>query len=158
MRRPVEKIRITPSTGNVFRDVGFASREAEHLRIRADLMKESYGYDIEPFYAQLRKRGFVIPAKSMSNYSQTCMSLSSALNLDYIDDWIREVGEDSQDRSGLRRMLVNSLVWQLLKTYGYQQIAFATGYTATIVAGKVTRRGGADTGARPGRLVRASHR
>jgi N-acyl-D-amino-acid deacylase len=33
----------------------------------------------------------------------------------------------------------------------------ATGYVATIVSGVVTRRAGLDTGARPGRLVRATH-
>ena len=33
----------------------------------------------------------------------------------------------------------------------------ATGYVATIVNGVVTRRSDIDTGARPGRLVRASH-
>jgi N-acyl-D-aspartate/D-glutamate deacylase len=33
----------------------------------------------------------------------------------------------------------------------------ATGYVATVVSGVVTRRGGVDTGARPGRLVRAGH-
>ena len=32
------KLKITPSTGNVFRDVGFRREEAEHLLIRADLM------------------------------------------------------------------------------------------------------------------------
>lgn len=32
------KLKITPSTGNVFRDVGFRSGEAEHLLVRADLM------------------------------------------------------------------------------------------------------------------------
>jgi N-acyl-D-aspartate/D-glutamate deacylase len=31
----------------------------------------------------------------------------------------------------------------------------ATGYLATIVAGDITRRNDADTGARPGRLVRS---
>ena len=34
------KLKITPTTGNVFRDVGFRSEEAEHLLIRADLMIE----------------------------------------------------------------------------------------------------------------------
>ncbi len=29
---------MTRSTGNVFRDLGFSSDEAEHLRIRADLL------------------------------------------------------------------------------------------------------------------------
>jgi predicted XRE-type DNA-binding protein len=29
---------VTPSTGNVFRDLGFPTAEAEHLRVRADLL------------------------------------------------------------------------------------------------------------------------
>jgi N-acyl-D-amino-acid deacylase len=37
---------------------------------------------------------------------------------------------------------------------GRRLIQHATGYTATIVGGAVTRRDGRDTGARPGRLVR----
>lgn len=32
------KLRRTRSTGNVFKDVGFSSEEAEHLRVRAELM------------------------------------------------------------------------------------------------------------------------
>ena len=32
------KLRITPSTGNVFRDLGFRREEAEHLLVRADLL------------------------------------------------------------------------------------------------------------------------
>jgi predicted XRE-type DNA-binding protein len=31
-------VKITPSTGNVFRDLGFSQDEAEHLLIRSDLM------------------------------------------------------------------------------------------------------------------------
>ena len=32
------RVKITPSTGNVFRDLGFTQDEAEHLLIRSDLM------------------------------------------------------------------------------------------------------------------------
>ena len=32
------KLKVTPSTGNVFRDLGFRREEAEHLLIRADLL------------------------------------------------------------------------------------------------------------------------
>ena len=32
------KLKVTPSTGNVFRDLGFRRDEAEHLLVRADLM------------------------------------------------------------------------------------------------------------------------
>ncbi len=31
-------VRVTPSSGNVFRDVGFSREEAEHLSVRADLL------------------------------------------------------------------------------------------------------------------------
>ena len=31
-------VRVTPSTGNVFRDVGFLKEESEHLLVRADLL------------------------------------------------------------------------------------------------------------------------
>ena len=32
------RLRVTASTGNVFRDLGFSSEEAEHLLVRADLL------------------------------------------------------------------------------------------------------------------------
>ena len=37
-RRGSRTVSVTRSSGNVFRDVGFARAEAERLRIRADLM------------------------------------------------------------------------------------------------------------------------
>src|SRR3984893_10988257 len=32
------KLKVMPSSGNVFRDLGFSAQEAEHLVIRADLL------------------------------------------------------------------------------------------------------------------------
>jgi predicted XRE-type DNA-binding protein len=32
------RLKVTPSSGNVFRDLGFPTEEAEHLLIRADLL------------------------------------------------------------------------------------------------------------------------
>ena len=37
MRKP-NRLKITPSSGNVFRDLGFSAEESEHLLIRADLL------------------------------------------------------------------------------------------------------------------------
>jgi predicted XRE-type DNA-binding protein len=39
MRRK-SKLKVTPSTGNVFRDLGFPAEESEHLLVRADLLLE----------------------------------------------------------------------------------------------------------------------
>jgi predicted XRE-type DNA-binding protein len=33
-----DAVRVTPSTGNVFRDLGFSKEESEHLLVRADLL------------------------------------------------------------------------------------------------------------------------
>ena len=33
-------VKVTPSSGNVFRDLGFSARQADHLLIRADLLIE----------------------------------------------------------------------------------------------------------------------
>ena len=33
-------VRVTPSTGNVFRDLGFSREESEHLLVRADLLMQ----------------------------------------------------------------------------------------------------------------------
>jgi len=33
-------VRVTPSTRNVFRDVGFSKEESEHLLVRADLLTQ----------------------------------------------------------------------------------------------------------------------
>jgi predicted XRE-type DNA-binding protein len=35
------RVKVTPSTGNVFRDVGFSGTEAAHLKLRADLLIEA---------------------------------------------------------------------------------------------------------------------
>src|SRR5688572_6324863 len=34
----IKRVRITPSSGNVFFDMGFSKPEAENLRLRSDLM------------------------------------------------------------------------------------------------------------------------
>jgi predicted XRE-type DNA-binding protein len=34
------RLKVTRSTGDVFRDLGFPAEEAEHLRIRSDLLIE----------------------------------------------------------------------------------------------------------------------
>jgi len=35
----MKKVKLTRSSGNVFRDLGFSPNEADHLKVRADLMR-----------------------------------------------------------------------------------------------------------------------
>ena len=38
MAKKTNAVRVTPSTGNVFRDLNFSKEESEHLLVRADLL------------------------------------------------------------------------------------------------------------------------
>jgi predicted XRE-type DNA-binding protein len=38
MAKKKNAVRVTPSTGNVFRDLGFSKEESEHLLVGADLL------------------------------------------------------------------------------------------------------------------------
>jgi len=39
-----ERLKITRSSGNVFRDMGFSKAEAENLRLRSELMRQIDAY------------------------------------------------------------------------------------------------------------------
>jgi len=52
---------------------------------RADILSEVYGYDNGEFINYLKQKGFYIANKSKSNYHATFLSLSSSLNLSYLD-------------------------------------------------------------------------
>lgn len=52
---------------------------------RADILSEVYGYDNGEFINYLKQKGFYIANKSKSNYQATFLSLSSSLNLSYLD-------------------------------------------------------------------------
>jgi hypothetical protein len=79
----------------------------------------------------LRGLGFYIAECSQSNYAQTQLSLSSALNLNYIDALSDRFVPGSDDRTGLDALIQHSTVRESLEKAGYQTVAFATGFLAT---------------------------
>lgn len=95
---------------------------------RADRLKEIYDYDNQPFLDFLKKQGFYIADKSNTNYLQTGLSLSSSLNLSYLDNLKKPIGDD---RRALNRYIENNAVFNLLNDFDYQTISFATGYSLT---------------------------
>ncbi len=98
---------------------------------REDVLKQAYGYDNSGFTDYLRSRGFLVGSRSRANYSQTYLSLASSLNMTYLDSLAREVGPESDDRSGLIEMIAHSRVMDFLKQRGYTTVSFASGYTGT---------------------------
>ena len=86
------------------------------------------GFDNEPFLAELEARGFTVWREAFSNYRTTSWSLTSSLNMRYLDD-IVEVGSASfQERLLLARQ---HLLGRILADLGYTYIHIASGFSLT---------------------------
>lgn len=97
---------------------------------RSDHLRERYGYDNSAFEAELRRRGFYVADQANANYTSTGLSLTSSLNLDYLD----RLGIDlSRGRYPLniREPLARNRARQILEDQGYATVAFPTGYIPT---------------------------
>ena len=53
---------------------------------RADVMQDFYGYDNSHFVEQLTDLGFYVAPCSQSNYAWTGLSLTSSLNMNYLQE------------------------------------------------------------------------
>jgi len=98
---------------------------------RDDILKEFYQYDNSAFIKFLSKKGFYIARKSTSNYAQTSLSLSCSLNLMYLDNISKRMGEKSFNRKPLRELIRHNRVAKFLKMHGYKFVSFATGIAIT---------------------------
>lgn len=83
---------------------------------------EGYGFDNGEFMDYLSDKGFYVASESCSNYQFTAFSLASSLNMSYLDDLSRQVGETATDLSPLYTMVQDYEVWQLMKSAGYEFI------------------------------------
>jgi hypothetical protein len=90
---------------------------------RADTLKVVYDYDNSAFLDALTKRGFYIASCSQSNYAYTQPSLTSSLNLDYLDK-LSVASNDQADST-----LQENVARQFLKAQGYAIVAFETGFS-----------------------------
>lgn len=94
---------------------------------RADVMRDVYGFDIEPFLGRLRQLGFHVADRSRSNYCKTLHCLTSILNMEYLQTLVTL--EPLSVRSGpLLRLLRHNRVLQNLRHFGYSVVTFSSGY------------------------------
>jgi hypothetical protein len=90
-------------------------------------LKDIYGYDNNQFTDYLVKKKFFITSKSRSNYAMTFLSLTSSLNMDYINCNMTDMtGLDNIDQKVHYRMIKNNRVMSFLKSKGYQFINIST--------------------------------
>jgi hypothetical protein len=60
---------------------------------RADVLAMLYNVDNSTFTNGLEQRGFKVASQSRSNYMRTIQSLSSSLNMSYLDSWSMAMGD-----------------------------------------------------------------
>jgi hypothetical protein len=95
---------------------------------RADLLQEAYGFDNTPFISKLEEMGFYVAECSQSNYMRTDISLTSTLNMDYVQNLSDKFKPDTYNRGQLFEMLKHNKVRKTLEAAGYETYAFETGF------------------------------
>jgi Sulfatase len=97
---------------------------------RNDILQTIYEFDNSSFLNALKARGFYVAEEASSNYIQTMLSLSSSLNMDYIQS-LKANGVKIENRADLISILQDSKVRSVLAQNGYQTVSFRNEYKAT---------------------------
>ena len=98
---------------------------------RQDILRELYKLDNSSFLNGLSAKGFYIAEESSSNYIQTMLSLSSSLNMNYLQT-LKADGTRIERRGDLVNLVENNKVRSILAQNGYQLISFHNEYKATM--------------------------
>lgn len=87
-------------------------------------IKKYLEYDNSSFTKQLEEIGFKVQKNATSNYCRTIFSLTSTLNFNYIQDFIKP----KVTQENLNKYLSENRVSEILKLYGYNYYIFDSGF------------------------------
>ena len=82
-------------------------------------LKEFLNYDNGNFVNYLKQKGFFVNEKSFANYPRTIQSVSSSLNMEYLDKITEQVGINSKSFHLLNEHISNNKVMSNMKSRGY---------------------------------------
>ena len=95
------------------------------------ILNDTFDYDNSEFINFLNTTGFNTPLQTQSNYFVSFLSLSSTLNMQYVNFYTDEVGIDSKDRRLSYNLLHNNRLMQILELNGYSTINFDSNWGPT---------------------------
>ncbi len=95
---------------------------------RTDVFEREYGFSDQSFIEDLEARGFYVAKQAHSNYSQTELSISSSLNVDYIQNLKGILPVREGMRPNFSSLLEGNAVMARLKSAGYVTSAITTGF------------------------------
>jgi hypothetical protein len=97
---------------------------------RSDILKSYYKFDNSEFIDNLKQKGFVVPSNSRSNYPKTVISVTSTLNMNYIDHLTPEI-KNSTFWWLMSPWLDNNLARTSLERIGYTSVSTSTDWSIT---------------------------
>ena len=98
------------------------------------VFSEYLDYDNSTFTSFLKEKGFYIAEESSANYAWTELSLTSSLNLDYLNILPEYLGEEASDTLPLEVMVERNRLFEFLKKRGYLINVFADEFELTDIA------------------------
>jgi len=98
---------------------------------RSDVLEDLYQLDNQDFIHFLEDHKFFVASESQSNYMQTGLSISSSLNLDYLDAIAQAKGIELEDRLQLVKLVRESEVREYVEKLGYTFISISSAYLVT---------------------------
>ena len=100
---------------------------------RADVLNEDFGFDNNEFIGFLNDKGFYIAGNSYSSYPHTRQSLASSLNMQYINELVKDKSNNNNISAMviLDSLLEDFEVMRILKSEGYRYLHFGSDYGAT---------------------------
>lgn len=101
---------------------------------RTDAILRDFGYDNSYFTIGLQEQGFYVAECSRSNYGYTQESLTSTLNMDYLDSLSARLAQIEPPSEDITVLIKQSMVREQLERLGYETVAFETGYDWTTLS------------------------
>ena len=98
--------------------------------VRSDVLKELYGFENSDFTDYLLNNGFTIPTNNHSNYAKTALSVSSTLNMQYVQALLPD-SEKWPFWWLMTPFIKNSQVKTMLEDAGYKTVSIATEWEIT---------------------------
>ena len=87
------------------------------------ILKDVFDFDNQDFISQLSARGFHVTENSHSNYASTVLSLTSSLNMEYVNYLADAVGVDSSDNKLLYQLYNDNNIMNIFKSFNYTLVS-----------------------------------
>jgi hypothetical protein len=113
---------------NSLRDIYYIILDAY---ANSSTLLELYNFQNNQFTDDLKRNGFYIASEAVSNYAMTFLSLSSSLNMEYLNYLSNVIELSSNDRSIPYEKIINNKVFNIFKNKGYKIIQISSDWGIT---------------------------